>query len=272
MPRRKVGISDILSQRIANVLTRAYTHPVLMKPWWKKCLDTLLPRHCILCGHASGVSNLCPPCADELPRISLRCGKCSLPLPDTDEAECDDCRRRPVPWDSAIAALEYAFPSDQLVRRFKFSRNLACGRLLAEELTRSIAGRCLQWPDAIVPVPLHRLRYFTRSFNQSELLARYAGRHLRIPVYSGILRRCRRTRAHSGLDAISRRINIKGAFRCKLAPWQRDCLRHIALVDDVLTTGATLSECTRALRSEGIDQVSVWVAARAPQPRSQAGE
>lgn len=177
-----------------------------------------------------------------------------------------------MPWDSAIAALVYAFPVDQLVRRFKFSRSLACGQLLAQELSRAVMSRCIQLPDAIVPVPLHRTRYLARAFNQSELLARPIGKSQGIPVYPGILRRRRRTRAHSGLDAVSRRINIKGAFRCRLTGWQRDCIRHIALVDDVLTTGATLFECTRALKLSGIPRVTVWVAARAPQPRSQADE
>lgn len=203
-----------------------------------------------------------------MPRIGACCRMCSLPLEDSEEQVCNHCQKYAVPWDSAIAALVYGFPVDQLVRRFKFSRSLACGQLLAQELTRAVSSRCIHPPDAIVPVPLHRTRYIARAFNQSEVLARHTAKSLGIPVYPGLLCRRRRTRAHSGLDAVSRRINIKGAFRCRLNSRQRDCIRHIALVDDVLTTGATLSECTRAMKAAGIGQVSIWVAARAPEPRS----
>lgn len=243
-----------------------------MKNWLQWSIDTLLPRHCILCGYASGETNVCAACSDELPRIGACCRKCSLPLVDPEDRVCGPCQRHAVPWNSAIAALDYGFPVDQLIRRFKFSRSLACGQLLAQELTRAVANRCIHPPDAIVPVPLHRTRFLARAFNQSELLARHTGKSLGIPVYPGLLCRRRRTRAHSGLDAISRRINIKGAFRCRLTSSQRDDVRHVALVDDVLTTGATLSEATRELKSSGVTRVSVWVAARAPRPRSQPDE
>jgi ComF family protein len=243
-----------------------------MKDWLTWFIDTLLPRHCILCGYASGGTNICAPCSDELPRIGACCRKCSLPLEDPADRVCSHCRKYAPPWDSAIAALVYGFPVDQLVRRFKFSRSLACGELLAQELTRAVSHRCSHQPDAIVPVPLHRTRYLARAFNQSELLARHTGKRQGIPVYSGLLHRRRRTRAHSGLDAVSRRINIKGAFRCRLTSRQRDYVRHVALVDDVLTTGATLSECTRALQAEGISKVTIWVVARAPQPQAQPDE
>lgn len=243
-----------------------------MKNWLQWSIDTLLPRHCILCGYASGTTNICAPCSDELPRIGACCRKCSLPLVDPEDRVCGHCRKHAVPWNSAIAALVYGFPVDELIRRFKFSRSLACGQLLAQELTRAVANRCIHPPDAIVPVPLHRTRYLARAFNQSELLARHTGKNLGVPVYPGLLCRRRRTRAHSGLDAISRRINIKGAFRCQLTSRQHDYVRHVALVDDVLTTGATLSECTRALQAAGIRKVSIWVAARAPEPQAQPDE
>lgn len=243
-----------------------------MKNWLEWSLDTLLPRHCILCGNASGALNICAPCSGELPRIGVCCRACALPLAEPASGLCTRCREHAAPWDSAIAALVYGFPVDQLVRRFKFSRSLACGQLLAQELTRAVANRCIHPPDAIVPVPLHRTRHLARAFNQSELLARHAGQRTGIPVYSGLLRRCRRTRAHSGLDAVSRRINIKGAFRCRLTTRQRGRVRHVAVVDDVLTTGATLSECTRTLKAAGVGQVSVWVAARAPDPGTQPVE
>jgi ComF family protein len=236
----------------------------LMNTWPGLFLDALLPRHCILCGYSSGATNICPPCSTELPRVEHSCQHCSLPLTHSDDHMCGQCQNHPAPWDSAVAALVYDFPVDQLVRRFKFSRSLASGQLLAQELTRAIVKRSAGLPDVIVAVPLHRSRFFTRTFNQSEFLARHAAKALGVPVNAGLLRRQRRTRAHSGLDAASRRINIRGAFTCRIPPGWGDSVRHVALVDDVMTTGATLAECTRALKSSGIACVSVWVAARAP--------
>jgi ComF family protein len=115
-------------------------------------------------------------------------------------------------------------------------------------------------------VPLHRLRHFSRTFNQADLIAGQVGKALKIPVYGSILRRRRRTRAHSGLDATSRKKNIKGAFVCQIPAGRRTSLEHVALVDDVMTTGATLAECTRTLKNAGVDSVSVWIAARTLEP------
>ena len=108
-------------------------------------------------------------------------------------------------------------------------------------------------------MPLHRIREFFRAFNQSATLARQLGRALGIPVREECLKRVRSTRAHSGLDAPGRRKNIKGVFSCI----ETGC-SHVAIVDDVMTTGTTMAECTRVLKAGGVRQVSAWVAARAP--------
>jgi ComF family protein len=151
-----------------------------------------------------------------------------------------------------------------MVCRFKFGRSLACGQVLSRELIRAVRQHCAGLPDCILPVPLHRLRLFSRTFNQAEVLARQAGKALKIPVYGSILRRRRRTRAHSGLDAASRKKNIRGAFACSLPAGKRALFKHVALVDDVMTTGATLAECSRTLKKAGVGKVSVWITARTP--------
>jgi ComF family protein len=188
--------------------------------------------------------------------------------PDTPPHDlvCGRCLRRPLPWDQAIAALVYGFPADRLVCRFKFNRDLAAGVVLARELLDAIRRSGQDLPHAIVPVPLHRTRHFSRTFNQAELLALHLGRELGIPVHSRLLARSRRTSAQSGLDAAARRRNLRGAFRLA-APRERlppGC--HLALVDDVLTTGVTLAECSRTLKRAGAARISVWVVARAPAP------
>ena len=230
-----------------------------------RALDVLLPRHCVLCGQASGRRNLCRPCARELPRIERACRLCGAPVPVDPGGVCAPCRRKSPPWHGAVAALEYLFPVDHLVCRFKFNRNLACGEILGRELLLAIVQKCGEPPGCVLPVPLHRARHAWRSFNQAELLARQVGKGRGLPVYLRVLRRTRRTRAQSGLDAAHRKKSLKGAFVCR-PPGNRDIFRHVALVDDVMTTGATLAECTRVLQKAGAARVSVWVAARAPNP------
>jgi len=226
-----------------------------------RVLDSLLPRHCVLCGQFSNASNLCRPCTADLPRTNHACLHCGLPLTAACDRICGACLRKPPPWNQAVAGLVYRFPVDQLVCQFKFSRNLACGEILGSELARAVREKQGELPGIILPVPLHRMRHFQRTFNQADLLARLLGKTLGIPVHTGILRRVRRTRAQSGLVAADRRKNLKGAFVAGLS-----AADHVALVDDVCTTGATLAACTRALKQAGVKNVSAWMAARAPAP------
>lgn len=236
--------------------------------WGAALLDLLLPPRCLLCGLPSDTGRLCAPCRADLPRSYSPCGQCALPVRTFDDADvtplCGACLRAPPPWLQAVAALEYRFPADHLVCRFKFQQDLACGAVLQQELAAAVGRLADPLPQLIVPVPLHRWRQASRAFNQSELLARGLSRSLGLPVATGVLLRTRRTRAQSGLDAVDRRRNVRGAFRCRP---ERPALlqgRSLALVDDVLTTGTTLAECCRTLRRAGAGGISVWVAARAP--------
>jgi ComF family protein len=233
--------------------------------WWR-LFDRLLPRHCVLCGLPSGAARLCAPCHADLPRPGVCCQTCALPLPYPGGDRCGRCLHNPPPWDRAVAALMYRFPADRLVCRFKFNRDLCAGALLGSELVDAVCRSGHDLPDAIVPVPLHRSRHFSRTFNQAELLALQLGGALALPVHGRLLRRRRRTRAQSGLDAAARRRNVRGAFGPAPADGRLPAGCRLALVDDVLTTGMTLAECSRALRRAGAGQVSVWVAARAPDP------
>jgi ComF family protein len=236
---------------------RLFTRPQF-RSRGERLLDLILPGYCAACGLNCSAGNLCPPCKAELPRIASGCRKCGLPLSLRSDLLCAQCLKNPPPWDSGLAGLVYRFPVDQMVCRFKFNRDLACGRILGLELLTAIRSREKSMPDIIVPVPLHRSRHFSRTFNQADMLARQVGRGLQIPLRRGLLSRTRRTGAQSGLDAAARRKNIRGAFSCR-----QSGIRHAALVDDVMTTGATLAECSRTLKRAGIVCVSVWVAARA---------
>ena len=221
-------------------------------------VDLLLPTHCILCGLYSGSQNLCNGCLADLPRLTLTCRLCARACPRSEIMMCGPCLSRPPLWDRALAALAYEYPVDQVVRQFKFHHNLACGQLLAEELITCVRRSHVSLPKVLIPVPLHFSRRFSRGFNQAEFLARRLGSRLNLPVMVGKLRRNKRTSAQSGLDRKQRQTNISGAFSCRQLRGIR-----VALVDDVLTTGTTLVECTRALRAAGAGGVAVWVAARA---------
>lgn len=219
-----------------------------------------------MCGLPSGAGNLCPPCAGDLPRAISACALCGLELEGENDGICGECLQHPPPWNRVVAALLYRFPVDVLVQRFKFSRNMACGNALARELEhRLLSGHNVREdsrPDVIVPVPLHHARHAKRSFNQSDVVARHLGRRFDIPVENRLLSRVRRTHPQSGLDARSRRKNTRGAFHCHYP--RAKGIRHAALLDDVMTTGATLEACTRELKRSGIRDISIWVVARAP--------
>ncbi len=224
----------------------------------KQFIDQILPRYCVLCGLFSGTGNLCTPCATELPHNLSACASCGLPLPAQADRVCGSCLKKPPPWNETVAGLKYEFPADHLVCRFKYNRNLACGQALGEVLLEAIRHRNRPLPQAIVPVPLHRIRLVARTFNQAYMLALQLSGSLEIPVLHDLLTRPRRTRAQFGLDSSQRRKNVRGAFHCH--PHE---LKHVAIIDDVMTTGRTLEECTRSLKQAGAESVTAWVAARA---------
>lgn len=172
-------------------------------------------------------------------------------------ATCPACSVQPPPLDATHAAFDYAFPLDRLLPRLKFHRDFAAGRVLAQCMAEHFAD--LPRPQALVPVPLHRGRLRQRGFDQALELARPLARALDLPLQAGLLHRCRATHAQSRLDADARARNLRGAFRVDA----RAALpAHVALVDDVMTTGATLHAAAKALRAAGVARIDAWVCAR----------
>lgn len=210
----------------------------------------LLPWRCLLCGApgADGM-DLCEPCAKEMPRNRACCSRCALPLP-LPAVACGQCLRREPPWDAAWAPFRYGWPLDRLETRFKFGDDLAAGRTLAALWRDEPAPPVL--PDLIVPVPLHRSRLRQRGYNQALELARPLAARLRVPLGHDVLVRTRDTSAQTELDRAARRRNVRGAFHLREAVALPD---HVALFDDVMTTGATLAECARLLKRAGVRRV-----------------
>lgn len=235
--------------------------PVNLKPRHlvDEMLDAVLPSRCLLCGaRGQGGVSLCRACEDEMPRNLACCARCALPLA-LPASLCGRCIRRPPPWDVAWAPFRYEWPLRQLETRFKFGGDLAAGRTLASLWCGS--PRPVELPEAIVPMPLHRSRLRRRGYNQALELARPLAKALGVPLLHDTLQRTRATDAQSELTAVQRRRNVRGAFAAR---FDGEMPAHVAVLDDVCTTGATLAECARVLRRAGVGRVDVWALARAP--------
>lgn len=219
----------------------------------------LLAPRCLACGEAGHDGlDLCRTCHAQLPWNPLACRQCGIAMPDARWPRCGACLLDPPPFTHAFCPLHYQFPIDRLLPRFKFHGDLAAGALLATLMQWPIDPDDL--PGALVPVPLHRSRLRTRGYDQALELARALGRGLRLPLCADALLRRRATQAQTELGAIERKHNVRDAFF--LRPAAR-LPAHLALVDDVMTTGATLAECARVLLAGGVQRVDAWTIARA---------
>ena len=237
---------SILTQNV-NLLARA-------KVLAGRAVNHLLTQDCLLCGQTGGGEILCRACADDLPRLpSPRCPCCALP---TAAGElCGRCLAHPPHYDRTLAAFNYGFPLDKLIQSFKYGHRLALAAYLGRELARLAPDVAA---DLIVPLPLHPSRLRERGFNQALELARPVAATLGLPLDSRIGTRIRHTPAQAGLPWKKREQNIRGAFHCA-----RDLSgRRILLVDDVMTTGASLDECARTLKLHGAAEVTLLIVAR----------
>lgn len=219
-------------------------------------------QDCWLCGNPSPHS-LCAPCIADLPASeAANCPVCALPTPSG--ATCGACLSAAPPFDASLAALVYAWPADRMVAALKYRAALGLAAPLAGFLGDALERRGLATrPDLLIVPPLSRERLAERGFNQSLELARHLGRRLGVPVAPRALVRLRDTPPQARLKPDDRARNVKGAF----AATRRFDGLAVAVVDDVMTTGATLSEIAAVLKSAGAARVVNWVVARAlPHP------
>lgn len=220
------------------------------------------PATCVLCSGAGADGlDLCVACEADLPRNDCACSVCAEPLPGSarDSRICGACLRHPPPFHASLIPFRYAYPLDHLVRGLKFRNELACGRVLGALFARRVLARGKAPPEVIIPVPLASRRYRERGYNQASELALWIQRAASVPVNSDILIRQRETAQQAGLDRKARRKNVSRAF-ATAAPLRA---RHVAILDDVVTTGSTVSELAKVLRRAGAQHVEVWAIARA---------
>lgn len=233
--------------------------------------DLFLPPACPLCGielPAGRPPGFCPACLAGIhPVVSPSCPRCCLPYPTEDGTDhlCGTCLVSSPPFAWIRAAGVYEESLRRAVQRFKYEGAVQLDRQLGRLLATAVREDLRQFrPHLLVAVPLHATRLRERTYNQSLLLARRLARHRRIPVAADLLVRTRPTPPQQGLSARERRQNLRGAFALRKAL----AGERVVLVDDVVTTGATVSECSRALLAAGAGQVAVAVLGRARrQPR-----
>jgi ComF family protein len=225
-------------------------------------LDLLAPSRCHWCRRVCAASPACAACAAALPWNEFACRACALPLPSTAITDvCPACLRESPPQDRSWAAFRYATPLPQAIVELKFRGRLAPAHVVGALMAARLAARPCPMPELLIPMPLHAGRLRLRGYNQAVELGRPLARRLSLRFEPAAARRVRATHEQSRLDAAARRRNVRGAFEMDSA---RVRGKHIALLDDVITTGATVAELARAAREAGAARIEVWAAARVP--------
>jgi ComF family protein len=223
-----------------------------------------LPQQCALCAARAGGALLCPACAAALPRPPPACPVCALPTPAA--TVCGACATGPPPYVATVAATVYEWPVDRLLQRLKYGGHFAladwAGGMLAAAVRVALGIRApIARPDVVVALPLAPARQRNRGFNQAQEIAARAARSLALPL-GHALQRHGNGPPQAALPWRARRQNVHGAFTV------RGEVRgaRVALVDDVMTTGATLAEAAHVLRVAGAARVECWVVARTLPP------
>lgn len=229
-------------------------------------ISWLLPPTCVLCGDpADSTLDLCSACAVDLPWITAACQRCAYPLAQesTNSLHCGTCLQSPPPYTRTMSLYAYQPPLNRLITALKFHRKLSYAKLLGELMATQLRTRWYHQqslPEVIIPVPLHQTRLRERGYNQALELARPAAKQLGIPLDTRSCQRIRATLPQSDVMAHQREHNVQDAFA--VAPSFR--AKHVAIIDDVITTGHTVSELSRTLQHAGVEKIDVWCVARTP--------
>ncbi|WP_027149638.1 ComF family protein [Methylobacter tundripaludum] len=229
--------------------------------WINIIQDYLLPPTCILCGNPGHNSrDICHSCYTHLPRNNLCCYRCAeiLETPTTAPVLCGRCLSRHPAFEETVAPFIHQGAIRHLIGTLKFGANYKNARLLGMLLADHLK-QTAERPDLILPVPLHKARYRERGFNQAIEIARTVAKEMQIPLDLTSCRRNRDTPHQTQLPAKKRRKNLKNAFSI-INPIHA---QHIAILDDVMTTGSTTHELAYLLKKAGASRVDVWVCARA---------
>lgn len=237
-----------------------------MKVWLRDGLDLLYPRSCIGCGQANPECwpHLCWECRSRLTTVQPPfCSCCGDPVSGfiDHSYRCSWCKKNKPAFDVARSCARY----DGLVRELLLLLKYRGGVCYAEDLAELLVAGVQRYYadrsfDAVVPVPLHPLRRLQRNYNQAKLLSSSLARRIGLPLHTNCIRRVKRTDTQTKLTAAQRLSNVNKAFRAGHLSWLAN--RRVLLIDDVMTTGATVASCARALKKGGAESVSVLTVAR----------
>lgn len=234
-------------------------------PSWRTLLN-LLPTRCLVC-QAWQTDPICEPCLSTWREVSPRCPRCAITLDGGRPDMCQRCEDQSPEFDRAIAALDYTAPWSPLLASLKFNDATTLARPLGDLLAQAVKPRRGR-VSLVVPVPLSPQRLRERGYNQSWLLARRVADRLRLTARHDLLLRTRHTSRLMAMSAPQRDSEIKGVFSVTTQGIATLKGRHVAIVDDVMTTGATLNAAALALLAGGARSVSAWVVARTPAPQA----
>lgn len=217
---------------------------------------------CSLCRiQPASHGHLCHACHSNLPWIGHCCHRCAIDMPASDSSICAKCLTSPPRFARTEAAFSYRFPVSSLIPHIKHEQGIVHLNWMAQGLTERLQASPRAWPDRLIAVPSHPLRQLARGFNPAVSLAAILSNSLSIRLLTDTLHKIKRTPRQASLGARARQSNIKNSFTYSGAAYS-----HVALIDDVMTTGSTANEISRVLLTAGIGRVEVWVLARTPEP------
>lgn len=240
-----------------------------MKNFLKPCASFLekliLPYHCVMCLELSDQRrDVCLKCQAELPASLHACLQCGIALSiQNNHDRCGPCIAHPPHFDDTIVGFNYQIPIDTWLKQFKFHKKGLYARILteiyAEKINHVLKQRPENKPQMLVPMPLHWRRIAQRGFNQAYIIAQQLSKQTQIPIIQqSRITRIKYTQPQSSLDQHARQKNLLNAFHVQ----NLSNLEHVAIVDDIFTTGNTVNELSKQLKQQGIYRVSIWALAR----------
>jgi len=230
--------------------------------WLNIIQYTVLPPSCIFCGKKSEQKiDLCNACKNGIRKLESQCLYCAQAFddPSLNHQICGSCQTSPHAFDKVYAPYLHQGEVRHLINQLKFEQAHKNARLLGLLISDFLIAEKAPLPDCILPVPLHRERYQQRGYNQTLEIAKVISQKLSIPIDYNNCIRTHNTPHQISLSLKQRHKNMKGAFKVKSSI----SAKHIAVLDDVMTTGATANELAKTLKSAGVTRVDIWVCARA---------
>ncbi|MCE2573529.1 ComF family protein [Motilimonas eburnea] len=226
-----------------------------------------LPFSCLLCqqGLTSGV--VCPTCSKDLTQAYCRCLRCGLPLPST-QGNCGHCLAHPPQYDRLLACGLFCPPLNQVVFQLKYAKQPLFAKILGQRLACEVQQQtdfnqlsAEPLPELLLPVPLHPQKEHQRGFNQAQLIAQHCSRQLDIPTETRAIKRVKNTQSQTQLTRQQRQHNMRRAFK---PVGSLQGIKHLAIIDDIVTTGATVNSLTKVVKQAGVKRVDVWCICRTP--------